>query len=239
MRWPVCANLSKVLIGQRVLAISRRAKYLLFSCTHGTLIVHLGMSGKLSIVDDGAIPAKHDHLDFVLDNNLILRYTDPRRFGSVHWTTDSPAEHRLLAHLGVEPLTADFSGQYLFTATRNKRTPIKTLLMDAAIVVGVGNIYANEALFFAGIRPNRPAHTLALPECVKLVQFSKKILRQAIKKGGTTLKDFFNADGKPGYFTQNLMVYGRNGQHCSNCNALLQSIKINQRATVFCPSCQS
>lgn len=233
------ANLNKILTGQSIQSISRRAKYILINCSAGTLIVHLGMSGKLSVVTTATKAQKHDHLDFALSNNLILRYTDPRRFGSINWTTNPANQHKLLAHLGPEPLEAEFSGQYLYNATRNKKTPIKSLLMDASIVVGVGNIYANEALFFANINPTRAAMQLDLTECVKVVKHIKSILRKSIKKGGTTLKDFFNADGKPGYFAQELMVYGRVGAACYVCNSKLTSIKLNQRATVFCPACQT
>ncbi len=238
LRWPICANLAQVLKNQTIENIHRRAKYILFTCTNGTLIVHLGMSGRLSIVTSNTQVAKHDHVDFILSNKHIIRYTDPRKFGSIHWTTRVPDKYKLLAHLGVEPLDRDFSGQYLFVVARNKKTAIKSLLMDSSIVVGIGNIYANEVLFLAGIRPNRAANTINLQECVNLAKHIKKLLRKAINKGGTTLKDFFNPDGSRGYFFLDLMVYGRSSQPCYKCNTILKSTRLNQRTTVFCPSCQ-
>jgi formamidopyrimidine-DNA glycosylase len=238
LRWPIWTNLAKNLSQQTIKVINRRAKYILVTCTHGTLIIHLGMTGKLRVVASNTLATKHDHIDFLLSNGNVLRYTDPRRFGSIHWTTKMPREHKLLLHLGVEPLTIKFSGAYLFDRTREKNVNIKSLLMDQAIVVGIGNIYANEALFHAGIRPTRPAKTISLSEYTVLVKQVKFILKKAINKGGTTIKDFVNAEGKPGYFVQELMVYGRIGRFCYQCNTALQNIRLNQRSTVFCPVCQ-
>jgi len=238
LRWPICVNLAQILENQIIEKISRRGKYILFTCTKGTLIVHLGMSGKLSVVLSDVLAKKHDHVDFILNNGYVIRYTDPRRFGSVIWTTEDPNQHKLLSHLGVEPLTKDFSGQFLFSAASKKKTPIKSMLMDASIVVGIGNIYANEALFTAGIIPNRAANTIDLEEYTTLAKHIKQILKKAIIKGGTTLKDFFNVEGKPGYFSQNLMVYGRAGEFCYKCHTILKEIRLNQRTTVFCPKCQ-
>lgn len=238
LRWPIRPDLAQILKNQTIVSINRRAKYILFTCTNGTLIVHLGMSGKLSVLLSNVLANKHDHVDFILHNGYVIRYTDPRRFGSIVWTTADPKQHKLLAHLGVEPLTKDFTGQFLFAVASKKKTPIKTMLMDAAIVVGIGNIYANEALFAAGILPVRAANTITLPESLSLVKHSRRILRNAIHKGGTTLQDFFNVEGKPGYFSQNLMVYGRAGELCYNCNAVLQEARLNKRTTVFCPQCQ-
>ena len=246
LRWPIFAGLAQVLPNQTIQHISRRAKYILFTCTKGTLIIHLGMSGKLSVVQKNIPAAKHDHVDFILSNNYMIRYTDPRRFGSIHWTASNPNKHRLLANLGIEPLGKEFSGAYLFAKSKNKRTPIKSFLMNAAIVVGIGNIYANEALFFAGIMPNRAVNTIDLAEYTKLAKQVKLLLQKAIRKGGATLnyngksnvQDFFNIDGTPGYFFQDLMVYGRAGEVCYKCKTILQSIRLNQRTTVFCPKCQ-
>jgi formamidopyrimidine-DNA glycosylase len=197
------------------------------------------MTGKLSIVKDNNISiSKHDHVDFVFNNGNLLRYTDPRRFGSIQWTTKKPSQHKLLLHLGVEPLTTEFTGAYLFNQSRSKSTIIKSFIMDASIVVGIGNIYANEALFYAEINPTRSAQTISLEEYKNLVGHIKSILQRAIKKGGTTLKDFFNVDGTPGYFFQDLMVYGRQGQPCYKCKNILQSIKLKQRTAFFCSKCQ-
>lgn len=238
LRWPVPATLSKQLIGQTILAVKRRAKYLLIECNNGTLIIHLGMSGRLCLVDKTTSVNKHDHLDLEFTNNKILRFTDPRRFGSVLWTNQDPTQHKLLAKLGVEPLTAQFSVKFLFAASRSKTVAVKTFLMDASIVVGIGNIYANEALYYANINPLRPAKSLLLAECKILVTQIKKILQRAIRCGGTTLKDFVGSDSKPGYFQQTLAVYGRGGAACNGCSQPLLELRQNQRTTVYCQTCQ-
>jgi formamidopyrimidine-DNA glycosylase len=183
-------------------------------------------------------PQKHDHVDVVFANGLCLRLSDPRRFGAVLWTRDDPLQHPLLAQLGVEPLTTAFNSRYLLAQTRNKNIPIKSLLMQAKVVAGIGNIYANEALFAAGIHPQRPARQLMPPECQKLVKSIKAILQCAIKQGGTTLRDFLGSDGKPGYFRHHLQVYGRGGQPCRHCATVLSEIRMGQRPTIFCANCQ-
>jgi formamidopyrimidine-DNA glycosylase len=238
LRWPIYANLTRVLAQQTIKEVKRRAKYILIMCTKGTLIIHLGMTGKLSIIRKNTLITKHDHVDLIFSNGNILRYTDPRRFGSIHWTSKIPSQHKLLLSLGVEPLTTEFSGMYLFNRSRKKNTPIKSFIMNSSVVVGVGNIYANEALFYAEINPTRLAHTINLKECNALVKYIKIILQKAIRKGGTTIKDFLNAEGEPGYFFRDLMVYGRKGQPCYKCNTILQSTKLNQRTAFFCPKCQ-
>lgn len=237
LRWPVSRQLFKA-TDLKILEVFRRAKYLLLKTSKGTIIIHLGMSGRLCVVDSNQMPQKHDHLDFQLNNKKILRYTDPRRFGAVLWTTDNPLTHTLLKHLGPEPLSEAFNSKYLFLAIKNKKTTIKQLIMDQMIVVGVGNIYANEALFAAKILPTRLSNTLTIKECSLLVKCTKRILTQAIKVGGTTLKDFLTVDSKPGYFSQKLFVYGRAEQNCLQCHEVLEACTISQRATVFCRKCQ-
>ncbi len=239
LRWPVPADLAKHLVGQSVERVERRAKYLLIYLPKGVLIVHLGMSGRLYFVAPGTALGKHDHIDWILDNGQIMRYTDPRRFGAVLWAgLDELEQHPLLQHLGPEPLFDAFSGEYLYEKSRGRKLPIKSLLMDGRIVVGVGNIYANEALFMAGIRPSLAAGKLSKPRCTLLVEKVKRVLQQAIAQGGTTLKDFVNGDGKPGYFKQELLVYGRANQPCVNCSAPLKETRLAQRTTVYCSHCQ-
>lgn len=238
LRWPVPRSLTKHLPGQTIHSITRRAKYLLVSLDGGTLIIHLGMSGSLRLATPDEKRLKHDHIELYLDNGYCLRYCDPRRFGSWLWTTDKPEQHALLAHLGPEPLGRLFSARYLFTRLQNRKQPIKTLIMDSHLVVGVGNIYANEALFMAGIHPLRSGSSLTQPECTQLVKHIKAILTHAIRRGGTTLRDFVGGDGKPGYFAQELLVYGHGGNPCRHCHTTLQEIRLGQRTTVFCPSCQ-
>jgi formamidopyrimidine-DNA glycosylase len=238
LRWPIEKHLTKTLIDQEIQQVARRGKYLLLHCTHGALIIHLGMSGSLRILQSTIRPNKHDHVDIIMSNNICLRYTDPRRFGCVLWTEENLALHPLLKDLGPEPLTDEFTGEYLFTRSKNKKIPIKTFLMDSKIVVGVGNIYANEALFAAKIHPQRSANQISKPQYVRLISAVKTILTKAIAIGGTTLRDFSGSDGKPGYFSQQLKVYGRGGKPCYGCKANLQEIRLGQRTTVFCPQCQ-
>lgn len=238
LRWPIARDIHKKLIGHQVVQLGRRGKYLLLHLTQGTLIIHLGMSGRLGILDKNIPAQKHDHVDVEFNGQKVLRFTDPRRFGAFIWT-ENPDTHKLLNHLGPEPLTEQFSGQYLYDRSRNKKLPVKTFIMDQKIVVGVGNIYANESLFLAGINPNQSACQITLASYEKLAEHIKNILRLAIRQGGTTLKDFLNSDGKPGYFSQNLHVYGREHQPCTSCNTVLVAIKIGKRQTVFCPKCQS
>lgn len=238
LRWLIPTNLKRFLVDQTILAVSRRAKYLLITCSSGTLIVHLGMSGRFCLIDNKVPAQKHDHVDLVLSSGKIIRYTDPRRFGAILWTKDDPHEHKLLVNLGIEPLEAEFSAKYLFDLSRNKSTPIKALLMNANLVVGIGNIYANEALFYSKISPLRPARLISIDEYKILVANIKRILKKSIKLGGTTLKDFVGSDSKPGYFQQTLAVYGRGGEKCITCSSTLEEIRQNQRTTVYCHTCQ-
>ena len=222
---------------QPILAVRRRAKYLLLDLPGGSIILHLGMSGHLKVVPADLVPGKHDHLDLLLANGTALRLNDTRRFGAVLWQAQGE-QHPLLAQLGPEPLTADFTAETLIQACQRRGTAIKLVLMDNHVVVGVGNIYANEALFKAGILPSKPAKAVTAAQLEKLLPVIKDTLAAAIKQGGTTLKDFSQADGKPGYFAQQLLVYGRGGKPCVNCGAALQEIRLGQRSTVFCGSCQ-
>lgn len=239
LRWPVPANLSSQLADQQFTQLQRRAKYLLLS-THegGTLIIHLGMSGSLRIVPDTTPYEKHDHVEIQFANHQALRLKDPRRFGAVLWTDESTEQHPLLSHLGPEPLSDTFNAQYLYQVSRKRNLSIKQFIMDSKIVVGVGNIYANEALFASRIHPKRAAGRISLKRYEKLVVEIKKVLQQAIAQGGTTLKDFVSASGKPGYFKQELSVYGRAGLPCNQCQKPLTEIRINNRSTVYCSHCQ-
>ncbi len=237
LRWPISSKLKSWINGQNIHSVERRAKYILIHFDEYFLMIHLGMSGSLRIANQSDEIEKHAHIDLILSNNKILRYRDPRRFGFfLH--SRQPRVAKLLEHLGPEPLSRDFNAKNLFNSVHKRKTAIKSLLMNQHIVVGIGNIYAAETLFQAGIHPLKPASTIDLDDCKKIVQAAKKIIRQAIKAGGTTLKDFSNSDGKPGYFQQKLWVYGREGEACYQCQTLLESIKINQRASVFCPRCQ-
>ena len=240
LRWPIPAGFEKKITGRCVTAIERRAKYLLLTLDDGaTLIVHLGMSGSLRLDDPTTPHRKHDHIELHLSSGLCLRYCDPRRFGAWLHTTDDPQQHALLVDLGPEPLSKQFSAKYLQERLKNRKQPIKTLIMDSHLVVGVGNIYANEALFLAGIHPQRQGQSLTTEECQRLVQHIKQILRRAIQRGGTTLRDFIGGDGKPGYFAQELLVYGRADEPCLHCQTPLMEIRLGQRSTVFCSHCQS
>ncbi len=238
LRWLVPETLNKVLCGLEIRSISRRAKYLLFSTDAGTMLIHLGMSGSLRIMSAGQLPGKHDHIDFVFDNDTVFRFNDTRRFGAVLWT-DAPIEqHSLLKDLGPEPLLDDFNGELLYQRANNRKTPVKSFIMDSHVVVGIGNIYANEALFMAGILPSRPAGSISLAHYEKLADCIRIILRQAILQGGTTLRDFVNEAGKPGYFQQQLRVYGRANLPCIDCKQPLIEIRMANRTTVFCNTCQ-
>jgi formamidopyrimidine-DNA glycosylase len=238
LRWNIPNEIKMQLPHQCVDDISRRGKYLLFHTRNGTAIIHLGMSGSLRIVPRDTPPEKHDHFDLVFAN-FCLRYTDPRRFGALLWTQDPPEQHPLLRNLGLEPLASAFDGEYLYHRSRQKKITIKQFIMDHHIVVGVGNIYAAESLFLAGIHPLSPAKDLLLRHYQALAKAIKKVLLSAIKQGGTTLRNFQNSEGKPGYFKQKLHVYGREGQNCRHCNQILETLRIQNRATVFCPNCQS
>lgn len=238
LRWPIPTRLKKILTGEKILDVIRRGKYLLFITRAGTVIMHLGMSGSLRVVNKSVTPGKHDHVDLVLDDNRVLRLHDPRRFGAVLWTSHSPETHPLLKSLGPEPLSDSFNSDYLFNRSRKRKSSIKSFIMDSKIVVGVGNIYANEALFRAGIRPTVQAGKISKNRYQQLVTVIKDVLKEAIAQGGTTLRDFTNEQGKPGYFRQSLLVYGRTGEHCSVCNKPIKQIKQNQRASFYCPHCQ-
>jgi formamidopyrimidine-DNA glycosylase len=237
LRWPVPDPLPELMCGQRIDAVRRRAKYLLFQLESGELLVHLGMSGSLRLVDAGEAPGRHDHIDIVLDSGRALRYNDPRRFGCMLWVPAGET-HPLLAHLGPEPLSDTFDGELLYRLSRGRKGPVKNFIMDGKIVVGVGNIYANEALFHAGIRPERAAGRISAARYQRLAQEIKTVLAVAISRGGTTLRDFVGGDGKPGYFAQELSVYGRAKQPCKNCGEPLKEVRLGQRTTVFCRTCQ-
>lgn len=238
LRWVVPDLLSQTLIGQSIHSVSRRAKYLLLTTDSGTLLVHLGMSGSLRILSTNQEPGKHDHIDFIFADETVMRFNDPRRFGAVLWTSAPINEHPLLKDLGPEPLLSDFTGELLYQLSRNRKTPVKSFIMDSHIVVGVGNIYANEALFLAGILPARPAGKISLARYQRLVETIRIILQDAIKQGGTTLRDFVNESGKPGYFQQQLRVYGRGELPCKVCLQPLTEIRIANRSTVYCAHCQ-
>ena len=236
LRWPV--RLPRGIRGQRFGTVERRAKYLLLPLQTGGLVIHLGMSGHLRLVSSTAPVRKHDHVDLVLDDGRAVRLSDPRRFGSVHWQPHPLREHWLLRDLGPEPLSAQFDGEYLAARARGRRGAVKSLVMDAKVVVGVGNIYANEALFLAGIRPRIAARRISPARFGSLADAIKATLQRAIENGGTTLRDFAGADGRPGYFAQELAVYGRGGEPCRRCRARLTEVRSGGRSTVYCPVCQ-
>lgn len=239
LRWLIPKKLPKLLKQQTILELKRRGKYLLLTTEKGTVIIHLGMSGHLKIVSRNEPAKKHDHVDIVLKNNHCLRFTDPRRFGCILWTNHNPLEHKLLIKLGVEPLTPLFNGKFLYQQSRKHKITVKSFIMNHRIVVGVGNIYANEALFAARINPRKKVHKITLEQYVLLANCIKKILKQAIHKGGTTLKDFLKVDGKPGYFSNQLKTYDRAKEPCLNCHTPIRSIRQQQRSTYYCPTCQT
>ena len=236
LRWPV--RLPERLRGARIVHVARRAKYLALVVDDGAILIHLGMSGSLRIVSDDTPPGPHAHVDFLLDDRRVLRYVDPRRFGSIHFHEGDWHTHWLVAALGPEPLADTFDGTHLHRSSRGRRIPVKSFIMDSHVVVGVGNIYANEALFRAGIRPRRAAGRLSRADCDRLADSIRETLRSAIEEGGTTLRDFLGSNGEPGYFGQRLLVYGRDGEPCKQCGSTLASSRIGQRATVYCPRCQ-
>ncbi len=238
LRWRVPEELPAQLAGQRVERAGRRAKYLLIELTRGTLLWHLGMSGSLRVLPADAPRLAHDHVDLVLDSGVLLRFNDPRRFGSLHYTTGDPNEHPLLASLAPEPFDARFDADYLWRITRRRRVAIKALLMNSRLVVGVGNIYANEALFRARVRPQRAARSLTRAEAHRLARAIRTVLTVAIRAGGTTLRDYVGADGSPGYFRQKLYVYERDGKPCRLCRAPVRAITQGQRSSYYCPACQ-
>ncbi|MGD8644251.1 MAG: bifunctional DNA-formamidopyrimidine glycosylase/DNA-(apurinic or apyrimidinic site) lyase, partial [Chromatiales bacterium] len=230
LRWPIPSALAKSLSSQRIDAIERRAKYLLFRTAAGTAILHLGMSGSLRIVPAGTAPEIHDHVDIALDSGQTLRLRDPRRFGCLLWTRADPLRHKLLTHLGPEPLGDALDGDYLFERSRGRRGPVKSFIMDSHIVVGVGNIYASESLFLAGIHPARPAGRISRERYEALADAVKQVLAEAIAEGGTTLRDFVREDGQPGYFRIKLRVYERAGGECVRCGGTVRRRVIGQRA---------
>jgi len=238
LRVPVSAQLVRELSGQQIQDVGRRGKYLLLYCETGSVIIHLGMSGSLRIVTAATAAGKHDHADICLANGYCLRLRDPRRFGLLLWTRRDPLRHRLLADLGPEPLGPDFDGDYLYRRSRGRRQAVKPFIMDSHCVVGVGNIYASEALFRAAIHPARPAGRIGLARYQDLAEAIRQVLRQAIAEGGTTLRDFYYGDEQPGYFAQSLQVYGRDGQPCVTCGAAIRQSRLGQRASYYCPACQ-
>ena len=239
LRLAVIPNIDELCANHTILAVSRRAKYILIKLSDGYLLIHLGMSGHLRIVPTNTPPGKHDHVDLNLKNKLSLRYCDPRRFGLFHYFTGNPSEHFLINHLGPEPLTKQFNSDYLYHKTRHKKQAIKSFIMNNEVVVGVGNIYATESLFLAGIHPLTPANAISIEQSTLLTYHIKMILRAAIKAGGSTLKDFYTFDGKPGYFSLFLKVYGRKNQPCTVCQTIIESQTIGGRASAFCPICQA
>lgn len=264
LRWPVPVAELEALAGQVIEKVERRGKYLKLICQTGYILIHLGMSGSLRILKGHQLqvskksskrssqsksehqpehkseykPEKHDHIDLICENGAILRYNDPRRFGCYLFQKDNTQEHKLLAVLGPEPLSEDFTAAFFYQHSRGKKQSIKTFMMDSHIVVGVGNIYASESLFLAGIHPNASAGRVSLKRYEKLVIAIKQVLAAAIEQGGTTLKDFVGSDGKPGYFKQQLNVYGRESQPCVACSSTIKKIKQGQRSTFYCPKCQ-
>jgi len=238
LRLPVPRGLEQKLVGSRVEALSRRGKYLLFDFGAGTLLVHLGMSGRLWLVDAAMTPEKHDHFDLALDNGRVVRLRDPRRFGLVLWHTGDPLQHPLLSGIGPEPLTEGFDGATLHRATRKRSSAIKAVIMDSHVVAGVGNIYANEALFRAGIDPRTAARRVSLARCEALAREIKATLTEAIDAGGSSLRDYVGSDGMAGHFQNRFFVYARSGEPCMHCGTTIREIRQAQRATCYCPSCQ-
>ncbi|MET0292960.1 MAG: bifunctional DNA-formamidopyrimidine glycosylase/DNA-(apurinic or apyrimidinic site) lyase [Steroidobacteraceae bacterium] len=239
LRWPVARTLAGKVQGQRVLAVERRAKYLLLRLEHGTLMLHLGMSGSLRVLPKTTPRITHDHVDLVLDDGKLLRFNDPRRFGSLKLIEGELDEEPLLKHLAPEPLEPGFDGEYLFRITRKRRVAIKLLIMNGRLVTGVGNIYASEALFRAGIRPKRAAKGLKRVECDRLAAAIRAVLESAIGFGGTTLRDYVSADGSPGYFRRELFVYERADEPCRVCSTPIKHFTQGQRSTYYCPTCQT
>lgn len=238
LRWPVSKTLDRELPGNAITSVTRRAKYLLINTASGTAILHLGMSGSVFVVEHGTPAGVHDHVDIDFDSGKTLRFRDPRRFGSLHWSK-TPLKHKLLVSLGPEPLDDEFDARYLWQRARGRRVSIKQFIMNAGIVVGVGNIYASEALFMAGIHPRRAAGRVALQRYELLAAAIKTVLSSAIIAGGTTLRDFYGGDGEAGYFQQQLEAYGREGEACRRCNTPISAIVQGQRSTFYCKNCQT
>jgi formamidopyrimidine-DNA glycosylase len=238
LRWPIDLAMVAAVAGRAILRAGRRAKYLLLETEAGTLILHLGMSGSLRVLPATTPRVAHDHVDIELDSGVTLRFNDPRRFGSLMFTTEDPARHPLLRSLAPEPLENEFDGEYLWKITRRRAVAIKQLIMNSRLVVGVGNIYASEALFRARVRPRRQARSLTRAECAKLARAIKATLNMAVKVGGTTLRDYVGADGNPGYFRQKLYVYERAGSPCRVCGKAIKQFTQGGRSTYWCTTCQ-
>ena len=238
MRWPIPPHLPETLINQKLLNLKRRAKYILAEFECGTLLLHLGMSGRISLLDRNYPPEKHDHFDIAFDDGRVLRLRDPRRFGAVLWAGLEPNNHALLAPLGPEPLDNNFNAKYLHDQLKTRSSAIKVAIMHSHMVVGVGNIYASESLFRARIHPETPAKNVTLKQCEKLVAEIKATLNAALDAGGSSLRDFFGVDGNIGYFQQEYFAYGRTDEPCKVCSKPIKCIRLGQRSTFFCQSCQ-
>jgi formamidopyrimidine-DNA glycosylase len=238
MRWPIPSHLTETLKDQKIVSINRRAKYILVNFEKGTLLLHLGMSGRITLLDRNYPPERHDHFDIGFDSGAVLRLRDPRRFGAVLWADSDPGNHPLLNQLGPEPLDDEFNGNYLYQHIRSRTSAIKTTIMDSHLVVGVGNIYASESLFRAQINPQLHANKLSRKQCEKLAIEIKATLTDALSAGGSSLRDFFGTDGNPGYFQQEYYVYGRTGEPCKVCGKTILSIRLGQRSTFYCSTCQ-
>ncbi len=246
LRWPIPEHIGQTLQQRSLTALKRRAKYILAEFTHpvsqhtGTLILHLGMSGRICLLAQDEAAAKHDHFDIHFTSGQVLRLRDPRRFGAVLWLDHTDIQqHPLISSLGPEPLSDTFNADYLYQNMRTRSAAIKLCIMDSHLVVGVGNIYASESLFRAGIKPQTPAQKVSRARCAKLVEEIKATLNEAIAAGGSSLRDFFGADGNPGYFQQEYFVYARTDEPCKRCNGNIRLIKQGQRSTFYCPQCQS
>ena len=244
MRWPIPAHIPETLINQKLLSLKRRAKYILAEFECGTLLLHLGMSGRISLLDRNYPPEKHDHFDISFHGvdgsaGQVLRLRDPRRFGAVLWAGLEPNNHALLAPLGPEPLDDNFNAKYLHVQLKTRSTAIKVAIMHSHLVVGVGNIYASESLFRARIHPETPAKNLTIKQCENLVAEIKSTLNDALNAGGSSLRDFFGVDGNIGYFQQEYFAYGRTDEPCKVCSKPIKCIRLGQRSTFFCQSCQT
>lgn len=238
LRWPIPRDFARKVAGRKIAGVDRRGKYLLLDLGGDRVILHLGMTGRLSLVEPGRAVLKHDHFDLELSGKLVLRFNDARRFGAALWWPGSQATHVLLKHMGPEPFDPAFNADYLFKLARGRTAPVKNFLMDGRVVVGAGNIYAVEALFRAGIRPLRPAGRVTRKEYETLVVAVREVLQAAIAAGGTTFRDFLDSDGEPGYFVQKLLVYDRDGEPCRKCATPIRRLVIGQRSSFYCPKCQ-
>ena len=238
LRWPVAGNLGELLAGRLIHTVGRRAKYLLIGCDGGTVILHLGMTGRLQVVPETLPAGRHDHVDLLLDDGWRLRFHDPRRFGAILWTPADPHQHPLLMEMGTEPFAVEMNGDYLYFRSRGRTIAVKTFIMDQKILVGVGNIYASEALFRARIAPAKEAGRVSLERYGRLAEAIRVVLGEAIAAGGTTIRDFRGEDGRPGYFKRQLKVYGREGEPCYACGRPIRQERLGQRSTYFCGHCQ-